>query len=107
MKLSRAVFFPLLLAFALLFAQQTGAAHALRHALEEQTQDDKQLLQPHACEQCAIYGQLGSALGVNTHNFTPSPVSSDTIGLCGTAFHSIIILAAAARGPPAPLQTVA
>ena len=107
MKLSRAVFFPLLLASVLLFAQQAGAVHALHHALEGQAQHDNQLPDSHACEQCAIYGQLGSALGVSAHNFTPPPVSGDTIQSGSIAFRSIIILAAAARGPPAPLQTVA
>lgn len=108
MKPSRAIFFPLLLVFVLLFAQQVGAVHALRHVLEEQTQYDKQLpANSHACEQCAIYGQLGSALGVSAHNFTPTPVSGDTAEAGSVAFRSIIILAAAARGPPAPLQIVA
>lgn len=107
MRLSRSVFFPLLLAFVLLFAQQAGAVHTLHHALEEQTQHDKQLPNSHACEQCADYGKLGSALGVGALDFTLPSLSGDAIKSSSIAFHSIHILVAVARGPPAPLQTVA
>lgn len=103
MKLFRTVFFPLLLVFALLFAQQAGAAHALHHALENLTppqQEDKQAPHSNACEQCATYTQLGSALNVGAYDFTPLVVSGETIQHRTTSFNSIHALAAVARGPP-------
>jgi len=102
MKLSRTIFFPLLLALALLFAQQAGAAHALHHALENlsQQQEDKQAPHSNTCEQCAAYAQLGSALNVGAYDFTPLLVSGETIQHRTISFRSISILAATARGPP-------
>lgn len=102
-------YFFLLLAFALLFAQQVGAMHTLHHALEDltQQQDDKQAPHSDACEKCANYTQLGNALSVGAYDFTPLLVSGASIQLNTDVFRSILILAAAARGPPAPLQTIA
>jgi hypothetical protein len=99
----------LLLIFALLFAQQAGAAHALRHALENlaQQQEDKQAPHSDNCEQCATYAQLGSALNVSAHDFTSPVVSGTTIQHCSISFRSINVLSAAARGPPAFLQKTA
>ena len=57
MKLSRYLL-PLLLAMALLLAQQGGATHSLIHALAKQTQQDKHLPQSSPCEQCEVYAQL-------------------------------------------------
>ena len=107
MKLSRAAFFPLLLAFALLFAQQAGATHTLSHALEEQTQHDKQAPHSDVCEQCAAYAQLGSALRSAFHSFAAIAVPAETARHHSIALRSVLILAAAARGPPALLQTIA
>ena len=110
MKLSRAIFFPLLLAFVLLFAQQAGAMHALHHAPEDLTQqqdEDKQAPHSDGCQKCADYAQLGSALSVGTYDFTPLLLSNETIQHPTIAFRSIHVLAAAARGPPAKLQRIA
>lgn len=104
MRLSRAIFFPLLLAFALLFTQQVGAAHTLRHALEKQAQHDKKTPNSTACEQCEAYAQLSSALNVGTHDFTPLLVSDEAVQHHTISVRSAYILAAAARGPPALLQ---
>jgi hypothetical protein len=56
----------LLLAFALLFAQQGAANHALSHlseSLPSHSQQDKQL-PPHspACDKCVVYAGVGTAL---------------------------------------------
>jgi hypothetical protein len=109
MKLSRSIFFPLLLVFVLLFAQQAGAAHALHHALEDLTQQegDKQAHHSDVCEQCANYLQLGSALNVGAYEFTRLIVSSEAIQHGTTTFRSIHALAAVARGPPSLLQSFA
>ena len=106
MKLSRAIFFPLLLALALLFAQQAGATHALRHALENlmQQQEDKQAPHSNTCEQCSAYAQLGSALNVGAYDFTPLLVSDETVQQRIISFRSIRTLPAVARGPPQSLR---
>ncbi len=102
MKLSRTIFFPLLLAFALLFAQQAGAAHALRHAFEDltQQQEDKQAPHSNTCEKCADYAQLGSALNVGAYDFTPLLISDETVQHRTISFRSVRTLPAVARGPP-------
>lgn len=105
MQLSR-LFLPLFLAFALLFAQHGGAAHALSHAFEQAQQQDKQA--PHsACEQCATYAQLGSALNVGTYNFVLASAPGEVMLHHTFAFRSIHVFAAAARAPPASLQKFA
>ncbi len=95
-------YFFLLLAFALLFAQQAGAAHALHHALADltQPQEDKQAPHSDACEQCADYAHLGSALNVGTYNFTPLVLSDATVQHRTVSSRSVHTLPAVARGPP-------
>jgi hypothetical protein len=109
MKRACAIFFPLLLALVLLFAQQVGAAHALRHALEDLTpqQEDKQVPHSDVCEQCANYLQLGSALNVGAYEFTPLIVSSETIQHRVILLRSVHTLPAVARGPPYLLEPFA
>lgn len=96
------IFSRLLLIFALLFAQQAGAAHALHHAFEDLTKQHQDKQAPHSdnCEQCANYAQLGSALNAGAYDFTPLLLSGETIQHRTITFRSIPILAAAARGPP-------
>jgi hypothetical protein len=106
MPLSRP-FLPLFLAFALLFAQQGGAAHALGHAFEQTSQHDKQAPHSPACEQCAAYAQLDSALGVGTHDFSLAAVTGEELPPPAISFRSIHVLAAAARGPPHSLRNIA
>jgi hypothetical protein len=103
------LFARLLLITALLFAQQAGAAHALRHALEDLApqQEDKQVPHSGACEQCATYMQLGGALNVGAYKFTPLIVSGEAIQHRSTSFRSIHVFAAVARGPPSFLQSFA
>lgn len=95
---------PLLLAFALLFAQQGAAMHALGHILSEQAQQDKQAPHSPACEQCTAYAQLGSALGSSTYSFSVDAALSKAVRQRTTPFCSTHTLTAAARGPPALLQ---
>lgn len=52
------------LAFALLFAQQGAALHALTHLAEgvpEQSQQEKHLPHSPACDKCVAYAGIGSA----------------------------------------------
>ncbi len=101
------LFLPLLCAFLLLFAQQAGAAHTLSHVLEEQSQHHKHASDSPACEKCAAYAQLGSALSTCPIAFTPPQLAGVSIRHGIAAFHNILLLAASARGPPAPLQVYA
>jgi len=50
-----------LLAFALLLAQQAMLAHAATHLAKPPASQDKQLPQHKVCEQCALSAQFGSA----------------------------------------------
>jgi hypothetical protein len=97
---------PLFLAFVLLFAEQAGAAHVLRHTFEDLThqQQDKQAPHSDACEKCANYAHLGSALNVVAFEFTPPRVSDETAQHHHASFRSFHVLAAVARGPPALLR---
>jgi hypothetical protein len=101
MKHSR-LFLPLLCTFALLFAQQAGAAHTLRHVLEylKQQLQDKQSPHSDACDKCVNYAQLASALNVAVFDFAPPRVSSETIQHLAIAFRSIRVFAAESRAPP-------
>ena len=92
---------PLLLAFALLFAQQGAAMHALGHIMAQQ---DKQAPHSPACEQCAAYAQLGGALGSRTHSFSFDAALSQAVRQRTTTFFSTHTLTTVARGPPALLQ---
>jgi hypothetical protein len=105
MKPSR-LFQPVFFAFVLLFAEQAGAAHALRHTLEDLThqQQDKQAPHSDACEKCANYAHLGSALSSDALDFTPPRVTDETIQHRGISYRSFPVLAADARGPPALLR---
>ncbi len=104
MNFSR-LFQPLFFAFVLLFAQQAGAAHALSHAFEDiSQQQDKQAPHSPACEKCAAYAQLGSALSNGAIDFTPPQISRAAVRHIAATFQSIRLLAAVARGPPALLQ---
>jgi hypothetical protein len=108
LRLYRYLFLPLV--FALLFAQQAGGAHALHHALEDLTQnqdEDKQAPHSDACPKCADYVHIGNALNVGTYDFTPLPVSGNTIPLRTISFCSTRTLPAVARGPPTLRQSIA
>ena len=97
----------LMLAFALLFAQQGAAVHTLGHILAEQAQQDKQTPHSPVCEQCATYAQLGGTLGSSTHSFSLDAALSEAVRCGITNFCSTHTLATVARGPPALLQKIA
>ena len=97
MKLSGRIS-PFLLTLALLFAQQVGAMHTLRHTLNQEQQDT----QSHsaACGECVAYTQMGSVL----HSAAPVILLISTTAVTAptavVAFRSIQLPAAVARGPP-------
>ena len=101
------LFLPVLFAFALLAAQQDGAAHAISHALSDalpeltHKQDKQASHSHHTCEKCAIYAQLGSAPIMGTYDFALPAVSGEAIQHRDTSFSFARVLVAVARGPPA------
>lgn len=101
------LFLPLFFVFSLLFAQQIGAVHTLKHALEELSQQDKHAPNPSACEKCDNYTQLGSALNVSALNFALRQFSHTPTPQFSSSFNSAKTLTAAARGPPARPQKIA
>lgn len=94
------LFLPVLFILSLLSAQQVGAAHTLRHALERSQQTEKHSAHPSACEKCEHYAQLGSAL--NGGSYLPPLLSTETEAAvsCAATFQTYHIPAAIARGPP-------
>lgn len=98
MTLSR-ILIPLLLAFFLLFAQQGGAVHALQHAMAEQAQDQS-LPHDKLCDLCAVYAQIGSAIGSHAVSFAPAGLAAFFPPLLFAAFRAGLFAAFAARAPP-------
>jgi hypothetical protein len=100
--LSLRFFQPLLFALALLFAQQGGALHALRHALAEQAQQQNKQA-PHSpyCEECTSYAQLGGALDSAYLSFELHSSLIQTLAQHHIAFFTQSTIPAIARGPPA------
>lgn len=106
MRLSR-VLFPLLLTLLLLFAQQGGAMHALRHALAEKNQQhDKHAPHSSTCGYCSAYTQLGGAVGSSSHFFAVNDIPGETVLFFAITLRSIHPLTAIARGPPILLQEI-
>ncbi len=99
MRLSR-LFLPLFLAFALLSAQQGAAAHALGHLLGQIGHQDKQAPHSPACEQCAAYAQIGSALHVSGFHLALAAATSEGVPHHTLLFRSACTFAPAARAPP-------
>lgn len=69
----------LMLACALLFAQQGGFAHELSHFARDSSQTHKPLPHSKACEQCASYSQLGTG-------FVSQPLSLAAPDIAGVAY---------------------
>lgn len=105
MSLSR-FFLPLLIVSSLLFAQQAGIAHTVRHTLTDQKQRDKQTSHSHNCEQCALDAQLGSALHSTAISLALPLLAAAVWTRRGTSRRQSRIRTASARGPPA-LQRIA
>lgn len=95
----------LLLAFALLFAQQGAAVHALSHLAEPlpaQSQQDKQLPHSPACDKCVVYAGVGSALASSGLNIPSAAVHAQYIATTPPALLSQPARLYHARAPPVP-----
>jgi hypothetical protein len=91
---------PLFLLLALLFAQQGAVMHGIEHTLTEQKQDPSLPHHQH-CDLCAVYAQIGSAIGSSDIHFDfassfEEPLSAHSATCCTIAFTAF-----AARAPPA------
>lgn len=106
MKSSR-FFLPVLVTLALLSAQQVGAAHTIRHAVQQLQQHDQDVSHGGACEKCENYFQLGSALNVGI--YTPPLIEAPAEAALPffARFLTLALPAATARGPPAFLRKTA
>ena len=67
-RMLRTIFLKSLLVFALLFAQQGAFAHGIAHTLAEQSQEQSLPHDKH-CDLCAVYAQIGSAIGISHIHF--------------------------------------
>jgi len=93
----------LLLALALLFAQQGAALHALSHLAEPQptqSQQDKHLPHSQACDKCVAYAGVGSA--VTASDLLPAPFTGIAEHLQATpaAYQPQPVLNFQSRAPP-------
>lgn len=93
----------LLLAFALLFAQQGAALHALSHLgepLPTQSQQDKHLPHSQACEKCVVYAGVGSAVGASALTLPSCSVVAAHLASAATAFQPQATQPYLSRAPP-------
>lgn len=91
---------PLFLVLALLFTQQGAVTHGIAHVLAEQSQDPS-LPQHEHCDLCAVYAQVGSAIGSSPVLFDFAAAFEEVPALHSVTFHSFAFAAFAARAPPA------
>jgi hypothetical protein len=98
MRSSR-LFLPLSLVFALLFAQQGAFAHGIAHTMADQSQD-RSLPHDKHCDLCAVYAQIGGAIGSSHIHFDFSSSFEETLATYSTSFRTIAFTAFAARAPP-------
>ena len=90
---------PLFLVFALLFSQQGAVSHGIAHTLAEQSQD--QSLPHHQyCDLCAVYAQIGSAIGSSHVSFDFTSSFEETLSTHSVSFRTTAFNAFAARAPP-------
>jgi len=92
-----------LLAFALLLAQQVTLAHAATHLGQPPVTQDKQLPQHKVCEQCMLSAQFGSLLVGKTLTFDPPRGVTSLFPENPRAIHGPTLRAFRSRAPPASL----
>ena len=90
----------LLLIFALLFAQMGGLAHGITHILGQSHASDHSLAHDKYCNQCAAYGQIGSAIGSSSISFASSEYFETLHFNEPASYTSVTFVAFAARAPP-------
>jgi len=98
-RMLRTIFLRSLLVFTLLFAQQGAFVHGIGHTMAEQSQDQSLPHDKH-CDLCAVYAQIGSAVGVSHVHFDFASSFEATLTTYSVTFRSIAFTAFAARAPP-------
>lgn len=98
-RMLRSAFLKSLLVFALLFAQQGAVMHTISHVLAEQSQDQSLPHHQH-CDLCAVYAQIGGAIGSSHVSFDFASSFEETHTAHFVSFHSITFAAFTARAPP-------
>ena len=89
-----------LLILALLFAQTGGLTHGISHIMEDASQHQT-LTHDKLCDLCAVYAQIGSALGHHITPFIPLEQLAITVATPFITFVSNNSFAAfSARAPP-------
>jgi hypothetical protein len=88
-----------LLVIALLFAQQGAMTHGIAHTLAEQSHD-KSLAHDKHCDLCAVYAQIGSAVGSSNIHFDFTATFAETLSSHASSFRSVAFAAFSARAPP-------
>lgn len=97
----RSVLLKSLLVIALLFAQQGAVTHSIAHTLTEQSQDQSLPHHQH-CDLCAVYAQIGSAIGSSHIHFDFSSIFDETLVSHSSSFRFFAFASFAARAPPYP-----
>jgi len=95
--------FPLWLAFALLFAQQGAALHALSHfadGVPAQSQQEKHLPHSPACDKCMVYAGIGSAAASSPPIFTAQETTVILAAALFLLFFSTPLRTYLSRAPP-------
>jgi hypothetical protein len=95
----RPIFPKFLLVLALLFAQQGAVMHGIEHTLIEQKQDPSLPHHQH-CDLCAVYAQIGSAIGSSDIHFDFASSFGETLSAHSSSCCSAAFTAFAARAPP-------
>src|SRR5512146_1431272 len=100
LRMLRSALLNSLLVLALLFAQQGAVMHGIEHTLIEQKQDPS--LPPHHqhCDLCAVYAQIGSAIGSSDIHFDFASSFGETLSAHSSSCCSAAFTAFAARAPP-------
>lgn len=98
-RMLRSVLLKSLLVLALLFAQQGAVMHGIEHTLTEQKQDPSLPHHQH-CDLCAVYAQIGSAIGSSDIHFDFASSFGETLSAHSSSCCSAAFTAFAARAPP-------
>jgi hypothetical protein len=90
---------PLLLALALLLAQQAGLAHALSH-LDPHTPSKSGLSHTTLCEKCSTFGQLSSAVPTSATIVLDQSSPASHVSICDSGIVRRTVAVFRSRAPP-------
>lgn len=97
------------LAFALLFAQQGAALHALSHfadSVPAQSQQEKHLPHSPACDKCVVYAGIGSAALPSPPMFAAQETTAILAAVVFLLFFSAPLRSYLSRAPPRVKSTL-